>query len=187
MSCGQCEGAYRCKDCFGKNWFCRDCCVKEHGRHPFHRVQTWMGDYFTNTSLKDLGLILHLGHDGYPCPTLHNEDNPLPGPSSIRPPPSTSTLTIIDRFGVYEHSIQWCRCPNRQSQDIILFRMGLFPASIHNPQTAFTFRCLNYFHIDSMECRTSAGNFYMKLRRLTNKTFPDKVKVCDNVTSFLTC
>jgi hypothetical protein len=185
MSCGQCEGAYRCRDCFGKNWFCKDCCVNEHRRHPFHRVQMWTGDHFTNTSLKDLGLVLYLGHDGYPCPTLHQQNNSLPIPSSTQSLPPTSTLTVVDRFGVYDHNIQWCQCPNRQSRDIILFRMGLFSASIHGPKTAFTFQCLQYFHIDSMECRTSAGNFYMKIRRLTNETSPEKVKVCSYVTHLL--
>jgi CxC2 like cysteine cluster associated with KDZ transposases len=184
MSCEQCEGAYRCSDCFGKNWFCKDCCVKEHGRNPFHRIQAWNGDHFTDTSLKNLGLVLYLGHDGYPCPALH-QDGSFPIPSSAQSPSPTSTLTIIDRLGVHEHNVQWCQCPNGQSRDIILLCMGLFSASIHHPKTAFTFQCLHYFHIDSMECQTSARNFYTKLQRLTNETFPDNVKVRSYLIHFL--
>jgi hypothetical protein len=37
---------------------------------------------------------------------------------------------------------------------------------------------LDYFHIDSMECKTSASSFFSKLRRLTNSSNPLSVPVC---------
>jgi hypothetical protein len=184
MSCQEHDGSYRCKDCFGKNWFCKNCCIKDHAQHPFHRVQTWTGDHFTTTALKDLGLVLYLGHNGHPCPSQQNHLHSDISFSTSSTSSSISNLTIVDKSGVFEHNVQWCLCPNRQSHDIILFRMGLFSASIYTPQTAFTFQCLDYFHIDSMECRTSAGNFYKKLRRLTNEIFPDEVKVSKYPTDY---
>jgi len=39
------------------------------------------------------------------------------------------------------------------------------------------FQLLQYFHLDAMECRTSVSNFFNKLCRLTNDTFPDTVPV----------
>jgi len=58
-----------------------------------------------------------------------------------------------------------------------LLRLGLYPSSTERPETAFTFSLLDYFHIDAVECKTSANNFYNKLRRLTDSVFPHKVPV----------
>jgi hypothetical protein len=62
-------------------------------------------------------------------------------------------------------------------------RLGLYPASIERPETAFTFSLLDYFQVDAVECKTSANNFYNKLRRLTNSLFPDTVPVSHSSTS----
>jgi hypothetical protein len=55
----------------------------------------------------------------------------------------------------------------------------LFPASYKKPQTAFTFEVLDHFHIEAMECKTSAGSFYAKLKRFTSNAFPDTIPVSD--------
>jgi hypothetical protein len=36
---------------------------------------------------------------------------------------------------------------------------------------------LDYFGIDSMECKTSAQSFFQKLKRVTNNAFPDELPV----------
>jgi hypothetical protein len=41
----------------------------------------------------------------------------------------------------------------------------------------FTFRVLNDFLIDNLECSTSAMNYYSKLRRMTSSMFPHLVPV----------
>ena len=46
---------------------------------------------------------------------------------------------------------------------------------------AFTFEVLDHFHIDAMECKTAALNFYNKLRRLTNNVFPTTAPVSVNL------
>jgi hypothetical protein len=56
--------------------------------------------------------------------------------------------------------------------------MRLYPATTNRPETVFSFAVLDYFHIDSLECKTSALNFYNKLRRITNSQFPNRVPVC---------
>jgi hypothetical protein len=55
--------------------------------------------------------------------------------------------------------------------------MRLYPSSVDQPQTAFTFTLLEYFQIDGLECKTSASNFFNKLRRLTDNWFPERVPV----------
>jgi hypothetical protein len=58
-----------------------------------------------------------------------------------------------------------------------LMMAGLFPATFHNPKTAFTFRVLEDFHLDNLECKTTASQFFSCLRRLTNDEFPNTVPV----------
>jgi hypothetical protein len=167
--CGSCgtrvEHAFRCRDCFCRKVLCQSCCLEDHRRHPFHSIEEWNGVSFTQTTLFDQGFIFHVGHGGDCCTTTGEDDA------------EGTNMVIVDRGGVHKHRVQWCTCQNSPEKHIMLLQMGLYPATITNPQTAFTFQALDYFHIDSMECRTSASNFYSKLRRLTNYTFPQKVPV----------
>jgi len=171
--CGKTAGKFfQCSDCWSPHWYCGTCCVEGHQWHPFHRIQEWTGSFFTPTTLKDLGFILHIGHSGGVCPSAedHNNDD-------------DENLVIVDKSGIHRHQVQWCACKDGGQRHLMLFKMGLFPASTEKPKTAFTFQCLDYFHLDSMECKTAANNFFNKLRRLTNKTFPDSVDVSSNVDS----
>jgi hypothetical protein len=88
-----------------------------------------------------------------------------------------SVLVMIDISGVHRHRVRWCHCPSKDEPQWQLFKTGLFPATFKHPRSAFTFQVLDYFHIDQVECKTSANNFYSKLRRLTNNAFPDTVSV----------
>ena len=65
--CGR-EGNWCCLDCFGKPLSCTECCHSDHSRHPFHHVEVWCGEYFAPSSLLASGVVLHLGHEGQPCP-----------------------------------------------------------------------------------------------------------------------
>lgn len=86
-------------------------------------------------------------------------------------------LVIIDTSGVHQLHIRWCRCEAAAEPHIQLLRNRFFPASIKWPSTAFTFSLLDHFHIDSVECKTSASSFFSKLRRLTNSSSPHSVPV----------
>ncbi|KAG1786720.1 uncharacterized protein HD556DRAFT_1434677 [Suillus plorans] len=84
-------------------------------------------------------------------------------------------MVIVDKSGVHRLEIRCCECPNAMSPDIQMFRHGFFPASFNRPKTVFTFRVLNDFLLDSLECGTSAMNYYSKLRRMTSSMFPHLV------------
>ncbi len=90
---------------------------------------------------------------------------------------SDSNLLVVTTRGMFNLHVKWCRCQNAPKPDIQLFRKRLFPASFGKPKTAFTFDVLDQFHLDAMECKTSASSFHRKLQRLTNDIFPDKVPV----------
>ena len=147
------------------------------------------------------GFILHLGHGGLCCPA--NATPPSMGCEAVKDgeqgeavkdgeqdevlldawePRDTRTLVIIDISGVYQLIISWCCCPDAPDHGTQLFQHHLFPASTSRPSTAFTFGVLEYFHIDAVECKTSASNFSNKLRRLTNFSSPQSVPVSEIIT-----
>ncbi|KAG1734387.1 uncharacterized protein EDB91DRAFT_1031141, partial [Suillus paluster] len=68
-----------------------------------------------------------------------------------------------------------CDCPNAMSPDIQMFRHGFFPASFNKLKTMFTFRVLDDFLLDNLECGTSAMKYYSKLRQMTSSVFPHLV------------
>ena len=186
------RGLLRCEDCFSRQMLCLDCCLATHQNTPFHSIQKWTGHFFQATSLNEEGFTLNLGHSGAPCPELQlgissqgtqaggvvdegsgDERTPL----GSRQADAKKRLVIVDVSGIHQLHIGWCRCKEAPGADIQLLRNRLFPASTANPSTAFTFKLLHYFHIDSVECKTSALSFFSKLRRLTNESSPDSVPV----------
>jgi hypothetical protein len=174
---------YRCKECFHGSLYCLQCCLTDHERHPFHRIEQWTGSFYESTSLMKLGFILHLGHGGQRCPGSAWEDVAMMEDNDTAKLEEDSSkedhLTIVEANGVHEHVVQWCSCAihERTPKHIQILRTGLFPASHKIIKTAFTFNVLQQFHIDSVECNTSASSFFTKLRRFTNKAFPSKVQV----------
>jgi hypothetical protein len=86
-------------------------------------------------------------------------------------------ITVVDRSGVHEIGVSWCCCSGAPEHDMQLMMAGLFPATFRNPKTAFTFRVLEEFHLDNLECKTTPSQFFSHLRRLTNDEFPNVVPV----------
>ena len=162
-SCNIDDFEYRCLECFGYPVFCKACCLNMHKKTPYHAIERWTGECFVKSSLYDLGLVLHLGHQGNHCPSYDE-----PGSDSFHDPEDAfqddSVLCIVHTSGVFQSRVRYCNCRNAPTHHIQLLRLQLFPASIINPQTAFTFLVLDHFEIDAMECKTSAMNFFSKLR-----------------------
>jgi hypothetical protein len=165
---------------------------------PLHHIEKWTGQFFDATSLNQEGFTLFLGHGGEPCPAGHierdgqeiqsgsaDEDNGEGGSDGVPlagwEKQDRRCLVIIDTLGVHQLHISWCQCKAAAEPHIQLLRNRFFPASIKRPSTAFTFSLLDYFHIDSVECKTSASSFFSKLRRLTNSSSPHSVPVCPSI------
>ena len=148
-----------------------------------------------------MGLVVHLGHGGRPCPPhssmqnlkrkarcldeeMDDDDDPEwfdvveGGEKDVKKKKiEPGVLVIVDKGGLYKQRVHWCSCQNPLDRHIQLLQMGFYPGSIKRPRTAFTFNLLDYYHMDAMECRTSALNFFNKLCRLTNDSFPNLVYV----------
>ena len=191
-SCKHCTtkpGQFRCTDCFGQPLLCHSCCLIAHSSLPFHSIEKWTGEFFKKTSLNAEGFILHLGHGGLHCPA--NIASPAePGVAEdgecdvvdevlleAWEPRDTRTLVIVDVSRVHQLNVSWCCCQDAPDHGTQLFQHSLFPASTYNPSTAFTFAVLEYFHVDAVECKTSASNLFSKLCRLTDFASPQSVPV----------
>ena len=197
MSCSNCQqllGTHQCQDCFGPIIWCDACCLKTHSRLPFHRIQTWNGQFFERTDFLRSTLCLDLHHYPDDCPPLSYNTQMSMGVNSeisdddenatdgYRPTGtqmgSRSVLTIVASTGIFTRMVRWCQCASNLDQYVqLLLRAKLFPASFINPKTAFTFEVLDHFRINALECKTSAMTFMSKLRQLTNEAFPSKVLV----------
>lgn len=108
-------------------------------------------------SLKDLGLRIQLGHP--------------PGESCHLPKSAKSDcFLIIDTHGIHEVGLDFCNC--ERATDILsqLLRYQLYPATVHNPVTAATFRVLQRFQMLAFESKCSALEFYRSLARETDNT-----------------
>ncbi|KAG1849775.1 hypothetical protein F4604DRAFT_1687361 [Suillus subluteus] len=153
-----------------------------HSCMPFHRISQWTGGFFEDTSLTKIGLEIHLGHQGKPCPEVTDDwydtddegDNFAEGQwvPLVNDP---QTTTVVDTSGVHSLMIRFCRCASALGPDMQLFEFGLFPASFTLPNTVFTFAVLDDFLLDNLECGMSAMNYYSKLRRITSSVFPHLV------------
>ncbi|KAG1853038.1 hypothetical protein F4604DRAFT_1933492 [Suillus subluteus] len=125
---------------------------------PFHRISQWTGGFFEDTSLTKIGLEIHLGHQGKPCPEVTDDwydtddegDNFAEGQwvPLVNDP---RTTTVVDTSGVHSLMIRFCRCASALGPDMQLFEIGLFPASFTSPKTAFTFAVLDDFLLDNLE------------------------------------
>lgn len=84
-------------------------------------------------------------------------------------------ITIVDTSGVHHLPYVECFCRHQKSIDLQFLEVGLFPASYKRIRTAFTFRVLDDFRLENLECKVSAYQYYHKIRRITDPTFPEAV------------
>lgn len=116
--------------------------------------------------------------DGAAMPRIGEEVlHSRPSKPDGRQLPAARMMTIVDISGVHELPVVFCSCIHAERVDKQLLRMGLYPATQRQPRTMFTFQVLDDFLLTNKECKTSAMNYYNKLRRVTNDSFPHMVPV----------
>ena len=122
-------------------------------------------------SLRALGLVLHLGHGGNPCPT----------PGDFK-----RNFTVMHSNGIHVVNISFCGCNNEigaSHSRIQLLRARLLPASIDAPRTAFSFDVLNSFHLITLQGKTSAYHYYLSIAHQTDNVGLSNQPVCAISTS----
>ncbi|KAJ6478255.1 hypothetical protein C8R45DRAFT_1101644 [Mycena sanguinolenta] len=141
----------RCRDCYGGELYCPESCAAAHQHHPLHLVERWEGSFFKPTSLKDLGLRVQLGHAG--C--LHLQRG-------------REDFVVLDLGHIHNVSIDFCGCTGRPEHRVQLLRWCWFPATHDMPKTAATLRVLEFFHIQTLQGKTTMFDFYTSLEKLTD-------------------
>ena len=186
---------YTCDDCFGRPQLCLGCMGNGHRLRPLHRIRKWNGFCFQNATLAELGLELHLGHEGWPCPSaatkrlsedyLHPLDHydetrvntPLDDGRGRNP-----KIIVVGHTNGY-HRIQMvpCTCPKSRPVWQQMLRQGLWPATHGFPETAFTSECLSLGRSLHLECKTSISGFHTLLEQRTSLPFGQEIPVCSRM------
>lgn len=161
----------------------RSACVSEHIHQPFHRVQVrnrllrgitrakrksqmWNDLFWERTSLRLLGLRIHLSHNGVPCSSPHNWTQPI---------------IVFYTNSMHQVSVSFCECSKPEGGylfGIQLLRASLFPTTIAQPRTAFTFEVLESFHHLTLQGKTTAWDSYNAILHTTDNTGLNAPPVC---------
>lgn len=112
--------------------------------------------YFFKRPLRELGQRIQLGH--------------WPGDSCVAPQPGHSGFVVIHDNGIHNVEVDFCGCEGRTEPYLQLLQFGWYPASDERPQTAATFSVLDNFHLQTLQAKTTAYDFYSVLERLTDNT-----------------
>ncbi|KAI6017050.1 hypothetical protein EDC04DRAFT_2608160 [Pisolithus marmoratus] len=101
-------------------------------------------------------------------------------PPHLARPEGYSCLTIVNVNGIHHCNVWYCNCDGAKGSQLQLLRAGLFPVTMRDCRTSFTFHVLDDFLQDNVECGTSAMNSYSKIQRMTSSTFlhlvPDRYR-----------
>ena len=87
-------------------------------------------------------------------------------------------LIVVDSSGIFEMEVLFCACSDKKPAQEQLLKSCLFPATFKQIETVFSFRVLDNFLVDNLECKTTAQQYFSKLQSMTSSMFPDNVPVC---------
>jgi len=124
-------------------------------------MQRWTSSFFERVPLAELGVKLCLGHLGSPCPVGQD----------------VSKFILMHVNGMHTVTVRFCACLHAAEKRIQLVRARLFPATVKNPHSAFTFEVLDLFNMLTMESKTAAYDFSNAMRRLTENVLLSQEKV----------
>ncbi len=99
------------------------------------------------------------------------------------PRPAASDFCVIDVNGHHNVSLNFCACDHAGAAGTMyeqLLRRDLFPSTVVDPNTVYTFRLLEHYHIQSLQGKMSMYDYYESLERMTDntgtKTLQDRYK-----------
>ncbi|KAG1905395.1 uncharacterized protein F5891DRAFT_943997, partial [Suillus fuscotomentosus] len=148
-----------CEDCFGLEMTCAACCVVGEcvqlnvTLFLLTMFQKWNGSLFEQSSLKEIGLRVQLGHSDLKC---------------VCPERGHVDFIVIHVNRIHRINIDFCDCEQHVSHRQQLLRCDWYPVTIHFPQTACTRCVLKYFLVMMWSSKVSGHEFYMTLEHLTD-------------------
>ncbi|KAJ3765732.1 hypothetical protein FB446DRAFT_794766 [Lentinula raphanica] len=148
--CNKASHEVQCLKCTQFPPLCCSCWVQAHKHQPLHWAHVWNEErgYFQrhdiSTVLGSDSYGIPLGHDGDVCPRA---SKPL-------------HMTLVDNeTGVHATKVAFCACSdsNKWQQ---LMDADLFPATVAEPQTAFTFGTLQHWQLIHFNQRSPPTTIY---------------------------
>ncbi|EEB91295.1 hypothetical protein MPER_10370 [Moniliophthora perniciosa FA553] len=91
-----------------------------------------------------------------------------------------SGFVVVDVDSIQEVNVAYCRC---QQKDVVgehwqqLMRHELYPGSVDEPYTAFTFRTLALFHALTLQGKVTMFDFWYALEARSDNTGTVGIKV----------
>ncbi|KAK1223873.1 hypothetical protein PQX77_013239 [Marasmius sp. AFHP31] len=152
----------RCFECDTRPAVCVDCWVTEHRHNPLHWAYVWSdAGYFVKHDISTLGYTIPIGHRGDRCPY----------------PTDPLYLIIADTNGVHATCVTYCGCKDGEQFDkwTRLFMHDLFPSTVTNPQSAFTFQLLRHYSVLTLQSKITPYNFNKSIQWLTDNVFTGNV------------
>ncbi|EFI28001.1 hypothetical protein CC1G_14493 [Coprinopsis cinerea okayama7 len=129
-------------------------------------------DYWTD---EDDDLDDKEGEPGEPRPWLNEEDFSFGAKPHGRQIVDDRVVIVMHTNGVHHVLFHVCGCPGHSSETRQFLDMRLYPASVKTVRTVATFELLDDYHMNQVECHSSTYHYFAKLRRVTNKAFPQTV------------
>ena len=132
----------------------------------------WNGSFFVRKSLADIGQVIHLGHQGAPCPAVNA--------------PQNESFIVVDTSGVHRVHLVFCRCYRIGVSYVPhyaqLLRIGWYPSTQQRIKSAFSLQVLDFFLEQTHQGKTNLYDFYKALERLNDPArVYQKPTVCSNI------
>jgi hypothetical protein len=169
-ACGEGMSSVQCHDCLQYRPSCATCFVKSHVHHPFHWALVWdhTRGHYRKCDYTAVGAphAIQLGHSDRLAPF-----------ELCRYSETDIHFIIVHPNGIHGTKIRFCCCPGSPDKITQLMKARLFPGTLSNPITAFSFSTLKQFHLLNLQSKCGAFDFILTLRRLTDNVTPDRVPV----------
>ncbi|KAK0243559.1 hypothetical protein EDD85DRAFT_988135 [Armillaria nabsnona] len=166
-SCGEADSLCEClcNDCQHFEPSCRQCFIKPHLGNPWHWAEVWNSKFFERQDISELGHIVTIGHDRHEA--LHCPYGAVKDPLEFH---------LIHTNGVHKTKVYFCRCPLtwRDRMESCL-QSRIFPGTVAEPCSGFTFAVLQDFHLQTLTSKKSAYDYIFTIRRKTNNAFSKRV------------
>lgn len=115
--------------------------------------QEWTRDRFVTRSLRDLGMVVQLGH-------------PL-GDTCNHPKEGHTNFMVIHTNGLHRITIHYCRCAASSPQRQQLLEFGWWPSTVDSPQTCASMQMLRQFHYLSLQSSINLTDYYTALEQMS--------------------
>ncbi|KAF9028690.1 hypothetical protein BDZ89DRAFT_1038898 [Hymenopellis radicata] len=116
----------------------------------------------------------HMPTRSCPCSTTSSPE-PSPSPTSS-PLPDSIPFTMVDPNGIHATRVRFCHCSGDPDRVAQLMKLGLFPATSTQPETAFTFAVMRQHQEFRVRAKVSTHDFVMNLAFATDTHFPYNAK-----------